>query len=88
MELKNISEQIFFYRTTAGSEIDFVIERQDKIYPIEVKFKELRKKIDERVIENFINKSGKKGTGNVVNMFLNNDNGLVKYWDYRFVKNI
>lgn len=88
MELKkNISEQISFYRTTAGSEIDFIVERQDKICPIEVKFKELQRKIDERVIVNFMQKTGKKGFGSIVNLSLNN-NDLIKYFDYRFVKNI
>jgi len=89
MELrKNITEKIYFYRTTAGSEIDFIVEQQNKIYPIEVKFKELRKRIDERVLENFINKSGKDGVGKVVNVSLNNNDSLIEYMDYRDIKDI
>lgn len=90
MELKkNISDKIFFYRTAGGSEIDFVMENSGKIYPIEVKFKRLRKKIDERVVENFITKSKKECLANVVNLSLNDDSGeAIKYIDYRFVKNI
>ncbi|MEK7123828.1 MAG: DUF4143 domain-containing protein, partial [Patescibacteria group bacterium] len=90
MELKkNISDKIFFYRTAGGGEIDFVMESGGKVYPIEVKFKRLRKKIDERVIENFMAKSKKECLANVVNLSLNDDKGeLIRYIDYRFVKNI
>ncbi|MDO9399444.1 MAG: ATP-binding protein [bacterium] len=90
MELKkNISNKIFFYRTASGSEIDFIIEKKGCVYPIEVKFKQLRKKIDERVVKNFIIKSKKECFANVVNLSLNDDNSkLIKYIDYRFIKNI
>ncbi|MFH0755109.1 MAG: ATP-binding protein [bacterium] len=88
MELKkNISNKIFFYRTANGNEIDFVLEEENKIYSIEVKFKELRKKIDERIIKNFIIKTKKECLVNIVNLSLNNnDNKLIKYIDYRFIK--
>ena len=85
---KNISDQIFFYRTAGGGEIDFIIEQSEMIYPIEVKFKELRKKIDERIIQNFITKTKKKGIANIVNLSLNNQSGAIKYIDFRFVKKI
>lgn len=90
MELKkNISDKIFFYRTAGGGEIDFITENGGKIYPIEVKFKRLRKKIDERVIENFIAKSKKECLANVVNLSLDDASGeVVRYIDYRFIKNI
>ncbi|MFH0840796.1 MAG: ATP-binding protein [bacterium] len=90
MELKkNISDKIFFYQTAGCSEIDFILEKKGKLYPTEVKFKQLRKKIDERAIENFIVKSKKECLANVVNLSLNDDNNkLIKYIDYRFIKNI
>jgi predicted AAA+ superfamily ATPase len=88
MELKkNISDKIFFYRTAGGGEIDFITERDGKIFPLEVKFKRLRNKIDERVIENFIIKSKKECLAKVVNLSLNDNNKTIKYVDYRFVKN-
>ncbi|MEK7627312.1 MAG: ATP-binding protein [Patescibacteria group bacterium] len=90
MELKkNISDKIFFYRTAGGGEIDFVMESGGIVYPIEAKFKRLRKKIDERVIENFMVKLKKECLAKVVNLSLNDDSGeSIKYIDYRFVKNI
>lgn len=90
MELKkNISDKIFFYRTAGGSEIDFITENDGKIYLIEVKFKRLRKKIDERIIENFIAKSKKECLANVVNLSLDDaSDEAIRYIDYRFIKNI
>ncbi len=86
MELrKNISRQVYFYRTTAGSEIDLVFEQQNKTYPIEVKCKELRKRIDERVIENFMHKIESANEGVVINLSLNEDKGRIKYSDYRCI---
>lgn len=55
LELKqNISvDQIFFYRTTHKAEIDFVFEKNNIVYPIEVKYKNYQKPIGNRVLNNF-----------------------------------
>jgi predicted AAA+ superfamily ATPase len=89
MELKkNISNKIFFYRTTSGGEIDFIVEKNDKTYALEIKFKKLHKKIDERIIENFRVKLKKECLMSIVNQSLNDSSGLVKYIDYRFIKDM
>jgi predicted AAA+ superfamily ATPase len=46
-------ENIFFYRTTVGTEIDFIVKDKDKITPIEVKFKQFLKCKNIPAISNF-----------------------------------
>lgn len=87
MEYKKIiKEQVFFYRTTGGAEIDFVFEGQNNIFAVEVKYKALKKQIDERVLENFDAKIKKQIQRIVINLSLNKNQGLVHYGDYRFIQ--
>ena len=89
MELrKNAGDKIFFYRTSGGGEIDFVLEKQGTVFPIEAKFKKLNKKIDERMLENFISKAKRDCKASVVNLSYNNNSALVKYIDYRFINKV
>ena len=89
MELrKNIADKIFFYRTSGGSEIDFILEKQGVVYPIEAKFKRLRKKIDERALESFIKKAKGGCQAYVVNVLYNGKSAFAEYVDYRFINAI
>lgn len=42
IQLRNYFENIYFWRTTAKAEIDFIVLKDDKIIPIEVKFKDYK----------------------------------------------
>ena len=47
---------IFFYRTSTGTEIDFIIKTQNNnLVPIEVKFKEFNKPVKIRALTQFLN---------------------------------
>lgn len=80
---KKGGDSIYFYRTTAGQEVDFVVEGQGRVNLIEVKFQDLKKNIDERVISSLLGKVN-KGTGQVINRSLNSKGDLIRYRDYRF----
>lgn len=45
---------IHFWRTSDGAEVDFIIEFPDRLIPVEVKFKDLKKTRIERSLKNFI----------------------------------
>ncbi len=53
-QLQPIEPEIFFYRTAAGLEIDFLLCRKGLILPIEVKFSERAEYADARHIEAFM----------------------------------
>ncbi|MEM5828501.1 MAG: ATP-binding protein [Candidatus Aenigmatarchaeota archaeon] len=40
IQLKHYFDRINFWRTTGGNEIDFIVQKDDRIIPIEVKFRE------------------------------------------------
>ena len=88
-EIKNKADaNIFFYRTVSKSEIDFVVEKGDKIIPIEAKFKKLTKKIDTRVIKNFLSHENNAKKFFVINLsFLEVDNNI-QYVDYRNISDL
>ena len=48
------NESLFFWRTTNGSEVDFVIRREGKIFPVEVKSLTLRRPAVSRSLSSFI----------------------------------
>ena len=83
-EFKNIFSKIYFFRTKSGAEIDFVIEKEGKINLFEVKYKKLKKKIDERQLKNFVKKQGNIiAEASVINLSLNLKNDKIQYLDYR-----
>ncbi len=43
-------DQLYFYRTTTGGEIDFIIRREDTIAPIEVKYRRLNRLSPSRTV--------------------------------------
>lgn len=59
-----LDEDIYFYRTTAGAEIDFVVKK-DFLYSIEVKFRK-NIKIMPVAMRHFVNDYGKKIKLNIV----------------------
>ncbi len=85
MELKNLKEKIFFYRTISKSEIDFIVEVGTALLLIEVKYKNINNKIDERVLKNFGVKEKKDVNRFVVSKNLNKKD-RINYIDYRFVR--
>ena len=56
LELINLFEKnnVFFYRTTHKAEIDFIIEHENKIFPVEVKYKNYKKPAFVKVLNNFL----------------------------------
>lgn len=85
LELKNkMKNKIFFYRAASKAEIDFIIDRGEKIVLIEAKHKNLTKPIDSRIIENFISRAGNVDKASVVNLSFNKKDDLIEYADYRF----
>ena len=52
--VKNIQPELYYYRTAAGLEIDFIIKYKNKILPIEVKMKEKINNIDIKSLKLFI----------------------------------
>jgi len=46
--------QLFYFRTSGGAEVDFIVERKGTLYPIEVKWTENPTKQDARHLESFI----------------------------------
>ena len=76
---------IYFYRSAGQSEIDFVVEKPEALCLIEVKYKKLNKRINERVLLNFPakNKFGRKIY--VINLSYNfKPDAGAEYLDYRF----
>ncbi len=76
-------DNIFFYRTVAGSEIDFIVKSENKLNAIEVKFKKLTSPIDTRTLRNFAQKNPNTDNLLVVsNSSLKNTN-MVRYINWR-----
>jgi uncharacterized protein len=85
LELKNkMKNKIFFYRATSKAEIDFIIDKGEKIVLIEAKYKNLTKPIDSRTIESFASRAGNVDKSAVVNLSFNSKDNLIEYADYRF----
>lgn len=86
LELKNKSKnRIFFYRSISKTEIDFIIEEKTKIILMEAKYKKLTKQIDNRVLQNFMEREKNVKKASVVNLEFNCQDSLIKYIDYRFI---
>ncbi len=84
MELKSYEkEKIYFYRTVAKAEIDFIVEDAGHLMPLEVKYKKLDKPIDTRVLENFIKKVKNIEESKVINLEFNYKDGSIEYTDHR-----
>ena len=82
LELQKINNSnLFFYRTVNKTEIDFILEKNAQIYPIEVKYKNLSKNIDERTLHNFIKKIKEAKGAFVVNLDFN-QKGKIFYYDF------
>lgn len=84
LELKNLYQKnIYFYRTVNKSEIDFIIEKNNKLSLIEVKYKSLNKRINTRVIANSIDHSKISAKASLINLSLIGEFNNVSYIDYR-----
>lgn len=85
LELKNkMKNKIFFYRTAAKTEIDFIIDKGEKLILIEAKYKNLAKPMDSRTIDNFVSRVGNIAKIAVINLSFNGKDDLIEYADYRF----
>lgn len=85
LELKNkMKNKIFFYRTVSKTEIDFIIDKGEKIILIEAKHKSLTKPIDSRTINGFVSRAGNVDKTAVINLSFNGKDNLIEYADYRF----
>jgi predicted AAA+ superfamily ATPase len=58
-QLVPIEPEIYFYRTSSGMEIDFLITGEDSILPVEVKFSEKISPADGRSLEQFLKEKEK-----------------------------
>jgi hypothetical protein len=52
--VKNIQPELYYYRTSAGLEIDFIIKYKNKVLPIEVKMKEKINGVDVKSLKLFM----------------------------------
>ena len=92
LELKNNSgNKIFFYRTVSKTEIDFIVDGTTKIYAIEVKYRNIKKAIDARVLKNFT--TNNRENNKVKEMFVISKSNMnsrdeVNYVDYRNIGKI
>lgn len=82
--------QIKYWRTKDKAEVDFIVEKENKIIPVEVKYKALKKPEISRSYRSFLKKY-QPDTGIIVNLLLDQelriDNTLVKiipYWKLMF----
>lgn len=57
---KKKNRNLSFYRTLSGSEIDFILEKNNFLELVEVKFKNLKHFIDSRILRNFTEKEKKR----------------------------
>ncbi len=71
-----------FYRTTTKSEIDFIVEKNNELQPLEVKYQNLSKIINTKALVDF-GKNLKTIKGKVINLNYNYQDKLVDYEDYR-----
>lgn len=88
LELKNIlsQDEIYFYRTTAKTEIDFVISQNQELTPIEIKYKKLQKTIATNALS-FFQQRYKTNKPCLVNLTFNQENKQVNYLDFRLFLN-
>ena len=61
-ELQSVEPELYFYRTSAGMEIDFLIASKDFILPIETKAHEKVSPADGRSLESFLRDHPKTST--------------------------
>lgn len=80
-QLDFYADKIHFYRTLSKTEIDFIAHYNNQLYPIEVKAKDLKKKIALRGLLNFIQKNNLK-TGYLLNKSFNQQIEQIRYLDY------
>jgi uncharacterized protein len=59
-QLQSFEPELYFYRTSAGLEIDFLIAEESKIIPVEVKSSDRVSYTDGRSVELFMNEHKKK----------------------------
>ena len=83
LKQKISQENIFFYRTTSKTEIDFVFEKNNIVYPIEIKYKNFNKPANIRSLNEFCNsKKINCPLGYVINLNLNAKNNKIQYLDF------
>lgn len=61
-QLQSFEPELYFYRTSAGMEIDFLIAGEGKIVPVEVKSSDRVNTADGRNLESFINEHKKNSS--------------------------
>ncbi len=85
LELKNLFNNIYFYRTSNKTEIDFIVLDKGELFLYEVKFKNLKKAINTKVIEYFMNSIDNVRGACVVNksLVMRGEEARINYCDYR-----
>jgi len=82
LELKSLidKQNIFFYRTVHKAEIDFIVEKNGRIIPIEVKYKNYKQPLSSRVLSNFMNIEGINCSKSyIINLNLNESTENISY---------
>jgi len=65
-QLQPIEPDLYFYRTSAGMEVDFLIAGEETILPVEVKSSEKVAYVDGRAIESFMQENKRAALGIIV----------------------
>ncbi len=82
-------ENIFFYRTTHKAEIDFIIEKNAVVYPVEVKYKTFNKPAGGRALINFCHiKNINCQNAYLINLNLEEDKDKIKFLTFNSFLNI
>lgn len=66
--LKRSSKQIRFWQDKNFNEVDFIVEKDDKIIPLEVKFKEELKSEDQRSLKVFLESYAQVKKSSIINL--------------------
>jgi hypothetical protein len=90
--LQYTSTSLNFWRTRDGAEVDFILNKQNKVIPVEVKFQELTTPNLPRSLQSFINKYkpenvyliNKKMNGKIVNG--NTSTNIIPFWKTTGIK--
>ena len=63
---RGIDPQIYFWRTSAGNEVDFIVESEGRLIPIEVKQTSTPRPVMAKSIKTFLNDFGDQASGGYV----------------------
>lgn len=86
LEMLKSDHELYFYRTLAGTEIDFIIKKNEKIIPVEIKFQDISGKIWLKWLVQFCDTNNLNGF--LINKNYNSIINKISYVDYTKLEEI